>query len=211
MEDRDTNSFTALSLKHTTSHNAPTNTNTSTGGSNATDIYGPTGHLAVSEGNLFHESVELSDSLKSIKSDHYVHKSPTLRGIRERLRSRLSSLNRKPQRSESSRGKASLTLPLLKPSPILGRKSVKSEVLVTNESTSGTTTTTTEERYRPREGGRGSFVLIQVQDPGPDRFMDQAHLRRLEDNFRLNHLFGNSTIEVKDSMRNITKQGKVRF
>ena len=72
-------------------------------------------------------------------------------------------------------------------------------------------TSAAEERYiKPRERGRGSFVLVKIKEPGPEGFLEEKYVRKLEENFRVNHLFGSLTVEVEEGMRTIVKQGQVR-
>jgi hypothetical protein len=71
--------------------------------------------------------------------------------------------------------------------------------------------TAAEERYiKPRERGRGSFVVVKIKPPGPAEFLDKDYVKKMEENFRVNHLFGSLTVDVEEGMRNIIQQGQVR-
>lgn len=71
--------------------------------------------------------------------------------------------------------------------------------------------TAAEERYiKPRERGRGSFVVVKIKEPGPEEFLGGRYVRKIEENFRINHLFGSLTVDVEEGMANIIRQGQVR-
>lgn len=58
-------------------------------------------------------------------------------------------------------------------------------------------------------GGRGGFVLTRLREPEPEGFLEEGYVKRLEENFRINHLFGSLTVDVEEGMRNIIRQGQM--
>lgn len=131
-------------------------------------------------------------------------KSPSLRNLKSSLRSRLSfGRNQSTKKRSDTSYENTLTIPLLGPEQERRSREDRSKVRVH--------TGTSEEHYvKSRERGRGSFVVVKIKSPGPEDFLDNPYVRKLEENFRLNHMFGSLTVDVGDGMRNIIRQGQVR-
>ena len=127
-------------------------------------------------------------------------RSPSLRRLRESLRARFSFKKGDSKRQASSPHKNILTVPLLQ-SPVRTKRS---------ESHSSTSFVPEEYHVQPKEGGRGNFVVIKIKEPGPNGFLDESYVKKLEENFRLNHMFGSLAVDVEEGMKNIIKQGQVR-
>lgn len=159
-----------------------------------------------SVGHIFDERIAKSDNFSESQASttkflDVTNKSPSLpRKIRTSLRSRFS-FDRKRSRSHQTTT-AALTVPLLHPQ----REARKEERSKVRSRTSGPF----EERYvKPRERGRGSFVIVKIKDPGPVGFLGQEYVKKLEENFRLNHLFGSLAVDVEEKMKNMIRQGQV--
>ncbi len=113
-------------------------------------------------------------------------RSPSLRKLRTTLMSHLgfgsrrhsSAANKKPVPTPK---KSSLTVPAVQHSE---RRKARSK-------TSGEALEGSFSRQRGREG-MGSFVMVMKQDPEPEAgvFLEVEYVKKLEENFRLNHMFG---------------------
>ncbi len=58
-------------------------------------------------------------------------------------------------------------------------------------------------------GWKEGTVIVKVKDPGPDGFLGDSYVRKLEENFRANHLFGRTTEDVDEGMVDVVKGAQV--
>lgn len=128
-------------------------------------------------------------------------RSPSLRKL---MLSRFSFKRRQSSRkhADPSSNRNTLMVPFLQTQPA-DRQESGSKVR-------SKTSAALEERFvKPKEKGRGSFVVVRIKSPGPEDFLDRAFLKRLEENFRLNHMFGSLTVDLEESVDSIVRQGQV--
>ena len=148
-----------------------------------------------------------SENFTVVDSPHPLDsgRSPSLRRLRNSLRARLSFSNRKPARARKKSSPAhyrnTLHVPLFQE---------EGEEGVEGKPRSRTSAAAEDRHMRPKERGRGSFVVVSIRDPSPEDFVGEDYVKKLEENLRLNHLFGSLTVEVDEAMRNIIRQGQVR-
>lgn len=150
-----------------------------------------------------HDRFTKSDNFGSPLDDN--DESPaSLRRLRNSLRARLSFSKKQKNSKQSSPAPHStfLGVPALHPRGE-GPGNASSSKLRSKSSTA-------EERYvKSRERGRGSFVLVKIKEPGPEDFLGGGYMRKLEENFRINHLFGSLTVDVEEGMRGIIRRGQM--
>ena len=60
-----------------------------------------------------------------------------------------------------------------------------------------------------RASRRRDTVTVTIQDPGPEGFLYDRHVRKLEENFRANHLFGRRSVDLDEGMSEVVKQAQV--
>lgn len=136
--------------------------------------------------------------------------SPTLWRLRNSLRSRLSLTRRRDPTAKTSQrvntsSRNTLTVPLLAP------RQWSEEGVDGERNGEPKTAPRLEERFvRQRERGRGSFVVVRIKSPGPEGLLEEDYLKRLEENYRLNHTFGSLSVDLEESMCGLIRQGQVR-
>ena len=160
-----------------------------------------------------------TNSRRFTKSDNYLYpkqqvdsnlflsgnreRSSSMKRLRKSLMSHLS-FSKVPKDGFALHRKTELTEPLLYSHSQLKKedeKRLQSEIYSASE----------ESYTRPEERGRGSYVVLKVKDPGPVGFLNEVYVKKLEDNFRLNHMFGSLAVDVDEGMRNRICQGQVRL
>jgi len=60
-----------------------------------------------------------------------------------------------------------------------------------------------------RVSRRRDTVTVTIQDPGPEGFLYDRHIQKLEENFCANHLFGRQSDNVDEGMLEVVEQAQV--
>ena len=162
-----------------------------------------------SDGDFAKERFAKSENLSLFPPEGELDKSrsPSLRRLRDGLFSHFTFKRRHSSKKGHKKGdlsqRSTLMVPFLAESE--RGEDVRSKV---RSKTSGSLDFP-EHAERGRSETKGSFVMVMLETPGPGGFLDRGFLRKLEENFRLNHMFGSLTVEVEESMENIVRQGQV--
>ena len=167
-----------------------------------------------------HEPVNRSHRQKKyLTAEGHQTRSPSLRRWTENIRSRLSSGRNRKKNSkklkdgwEELRGSDSSDSSLVTPYQ-LKKSSSQEEEDETLRSRSAVVSSGHHRVFQPVRGSdrlvKASYVTVKIKDPGPEGFLRDDYVEKLEENFRVNHLFGRLSVDVDEGMVGIVRQAQV--
>lgn len=164
------------------------------------DIIGETDTSVMELGRRFIKSDNFQTSRDGPKTQN-----PSLKRWTENIRLRLSSgrMKRKSKRFEPVVAGGTFKLPLL-PHEQGGNGEERGEMRSRAMSVPG------KDRDEGARGTmKGSYVVVKIKDPGPLGFLSDNYVKKLEDNFRLNHMFGSLSGDVNEGMVEAVRQAQV--